>query len=128
MDAIMRFAFSLCTPITILSGFVKSLIASPSLINSGFETRAYLIGLFCADAITFPIFSKVPTGAVLLFTIILYPFMYRPIFSATDVMADISAQLLLSEGVPTAIKITSDFWMQSLIFVIKTILFSLAFR
>src|SRR3989339_2059247 len=83
---------------------------------------------FYQDAITFPIFSKVPTGAVLLFTITLYPFMYRPIFSATDVMADISAQLLLSEGVPTAIKITSDFRMQSLIFVIKTILFSLAFR
>jgi len=50
-------------PITILSGNVKSLIASPSLKNSGFETTENLFLLFFFAKI-FSISSPVVTGTV----------------------------------------------------------------
>ena len=50
-------------PTTILSGYVKSLIASPSLKNSGFDTTENLLLLFFLDKI-FSISSPVVTGTV----------------------------------------------------------------
>jgi len=60
----------LSVPITILSGYVKSLIASPSLKNSGFDTTENLFLLFFFDRI-FSISSPVVTGTVDLVIIIL---------------------------------------------------------
>ena len=67
------FDFLSLEPTTILSGYVKSLIASPSLRNSGFETTENLFLLFFLDNI-FSISSPVVTGTVDLVIIILYLF------------------------------------------------------
>ena len=50
-------------PITTLSGYIKSLIASPSLKNSGLETTENFFLLFFLDRI-FSISSPVVTGIV----------------------------------------------------------------
>ena len=73
----MFFAFSLSHPITTLSGLIKSLIAEPSLRNSGFDATSKF-----ADGLIFFIISDtflpVPIGTVDLFTIT----EYFPIFLA----------------------------------------------
>ena len=53
-------------PTTILSGYLKSLIASPSRKNSGFEITVKFLEFFNF----FSIWSPVPTGTVDLVTII----------------------------------------------------------
>ena len=68
-------------PITTLSGFMKSLIAKPSRKNSGFETTlnvplAFLEMISCT-------LSAVPTGTVLLSTIMVYFSIMLPNCSAT---------------------------------------------
>ena len=55
---------------TILSGYIKSLIASPSLKNSGLETTDIRFFNFLEDKI-FSILSPVVTGTVDFVTIIL---------------------------------------------------------
>ena len=73
-------------PITILSGFIKSSTAKPSLKNSGFETTSkFLTPCFAKMSVTD---FEVPTGTVLLLTITLkslspFSFSSSPIFSAT---------------------------------------------
>ena len=62
--------FKLFDPIMILSGNLKSLIASPSLKNSGFETISNLF-FFTFFEIIFSTSSPVPTGTVDLLIIIL---------------------------------------------------------
>ena len=62
--------FKLFDPITILSGYLKSLIASPSLKNSGLEIISNLFFLFFLRII-FSTSSPVPIGTVDLFTMIL---------------------------------------------------------
>ena len=57
-------------PTIILSGFSKSLIADPSLKNSGFETTSNFLSGFFSDMIS-SILSQVPTGTVDLIIIIL---------------------------------------------------------
>ena len=59
----IRFDFLSLDPITILSGYIKSLIASPSLKNSGLETTENFFLLFFF-AIIFSISSPVVTGTV----------------------------------------------------------------
>ena len=54
--------------ITILSGYLKSLIASPSLKNSGLEITSKFF--FLSFLIIFSISSPVPTGTVDFVTII----------------------------------------------------------
>ena len=66
----IRFDFLSLVPITILSGYVKSLIASPSLKNSGFDTIVNFFLEFFFDII-FSISSPVVTGTVDLVIIIL---------------------------------------------------------
>ena len=67
------FALLLLVPTTTLSGNWKSLIASPSLKNSGLDTTSNLF-LFLFDFKIFVILSPVVTGTVDLVTIILYLF------------------------------------------------------
>ena len=56
-------------PITILSGYLKSLIASPSLRNSGLDIIEKSFFFFLS---IFSISSPVPTGTVDLVTIIFF--------------------------------------------------------
>ena len=69
-------ALLLSVPIIILSGYIKSLIASPSRRNSGFEIISIFLYFFL---IIFSILSPVVTGTVDLFTIILYLLIYLDI-------------------------------------------------
>ena len=79
-DIISR-AFILSTPITTLSGLIKSFIAAPSFKNSGLEATSNsteIPRLSISSRITFFTFLAVPTGTVLLVTITIYFFMYCP--------------------------------------------------
>ena len=73
-DSNLFFALILLHPITILSGNLKSLIASPSRKNSGFETTSNNFFLFFFKII-FSILSLVVIGTVDFVTIILNLFM-----------------------------------------------------
>ena len=102
-------------PAIILSGFSKSWIALPSLKNSGFETTSNtLLGFF--KLIIFSTSSHVPTGTVDLIIIVLPSISVLAISSAHEKICDRSAfcpsKLV---GVPTAIKITWDFFKEDLI-------------
>ena len=95
-------------PTTILSGFSKSLIADPSLKNSGLEiTSNFLVGFF-SDIIS-SILSQVPTGTVDFTIIILSSRRDSDISFAQEYICDKSA-LSPSRlvGVPTAINIIFD--------------------
>ena len=107
-DSNFRITFLLFDPTTILSGNRKSLIASPSRRNSGFETTSK--NLFCfLFKIIFSILSPVDTGTVDLVTIILNLFMYLLISLATLKTYWRSADLFfLDVGVPTQINIISE--------------------
>ena len=70
-DFNILFAFTLSVPIITLSGLEKSLIASPSLKNSGLETISTNLFFFNLIKI-FSIWSPVVTGTVDFVTIILY--------------------------------------------------------
>ena len=66
-------------PITTLSGYKKSFSAVPSLKNSGLDTTEYLIfrSLFSKiSLIVLDTLPALPTGTVLLLTIILSLFIY----------------------------------------------------
>jgi len=91
-------------PTTILSGNLKSLIASPSLKNSGFDITANLLFLFLIEII-FSTLSPVETGTVDLLIIILNLFIYLDIsFAALNTYFK-SAEPFLEVGVPTQIKL-----------------------
>ena len=77
------FAFLLFVPITTLSGDVKSLIASPSLKNSGLEITSNFFLLFFFEKI-FSITSPVIIGTVDLVMIILNLFIEELISFATS--------------------------------------------
>ena len=112
-------------PITIRLGLRQSLTAFPSLKNSGLETTSKSIFsflLFIFSLIIFVTFLPVPTGTVDLSTTTLYEFIYSPISSATFKTADKSALPSSKAGVPTAIKITSDFLIAFSMSVVKEIL------
>ena len=81
-EFIILFAFLLFVPTTTLSGYTKSLIASPSLKNSGFDTTSTIFFLLFEFRI-FSILSPVETGTVDLVTTILYFLIYFLNFLAT---------------------------------------------
>ena len=99
--------FLILEPITILSGKRKSLIASPSLKNSGFDIISKLF--FLSFLRIFSIRSPVPTGTVDLLTIIFFFLVFFAISRIALITKDKSTSdefFLL--GVPTQIKIKSD--------------------
>ena len=119
--------FTLLVPITTRSGYLKSLIASPSLKNSGLETTSNKFFLFFFDNI-FSISSPVPKGTVDFVIIILCLFKLLEIVFATENTLERSAELpSLDGGVPTAINIISDFLIASFISVVKINLLELKF-
>ena len=104
----IRFDFVSFEPITILSGKLKSLIASPSLKNSGFETIENLFLLFFFNNI-FSISSPVVTGTVDLVIIILNLLIAELICLATLKIWLRSAELPpFFVGVPTQINMISE--------------------
>ena len=113
---------TLSVPITTRSGFMKSSMAAPSLRNSGLETtsnskaapRAANSSLTASRTL-----SAVPTGTVDLSTMILKPFMARPISLATPRTYFRSAEPSSPGGVPTAMKQTRDACTASAISVVK---------
>ena len=91
---------------------MKSLIASPSLKNSGLETTEKFF-LFTFFAIIFSISSPVVTGTVDLFTIILNLLIDLDISLPTVYTWERSALLLFFlVGVPTHINTISDFFTE----------------
>ena len=93
-------------PITILSGNLKSRIASPSLKNSGFETSVNNFLFFLSN---FSILSPVPTGTVDLVTMIFLFFEYFNISFTHWLIKDKStSNVPFFVGVPTQMKIISD--------------------
>ena len=101
--------FLLFTPTTILSGNLKSLIASPSLKNSGFEATSNNFFLFFFKII-FSILSLVVIGTVDFVTIILNLFMQCLNSAATlNTYWRLGDPLLFDDGVPTQINIMSEF-------------------
>ena len=78
----IRFVFLSFDPTTILSGKVKSLIASPSLKNSGLETTENFFLEFFFEII-FSISSPVVTGTVDLVMIILNLFIEELTYFST---------------------------------------------
>ena len=93
------------TPMTTLSGDMKSLIAAPSLRNSGLLAISNSTSepLFASSSRTMPrITSAVPTGTVLLVTSTLNLSIFLPKVRATAFTAVRSADPSSSGGVPTA--------------------------
>ena len=124
-DFNFKFALLLFVPITTLSGDVKSLIASPSLKNSGLETTSTSFFLIF-DLKIFSNLSPVVTGTVDLVITILYLFINLLICFATWKTYFKSAELLFFlVGVPTQMKIISAFETAFLISVVKINLFCL---
>ncbi len=77
----------LFVPMMTRSGFMKSLMAAPSLRNSGFETtsNSTLLCLAASDsAIVAATRSAVPTGTVDLSITMRYSFMWVPMLRATS--------------------------------------------
>ena len=120
-------AFLLLVPITTLSGYRKSLIASPSLKNSGLETTSMNFFFFKLTKI-FSILSPVLMGTVDFVTIILYFFIIFFKLLATWKTYFKSAELLfVFVGVPTQIKIISELITAFFRSVVKINLFCLKF-
>ena len=92
-------------PMTTRSGFMKSLTASPSLRNSGFDATAN--SCFACFLTIASILSPVPTGTVDLVTITAQPVSASATCSAALKMNDRSAEPSGPGGVPTASRITS---------------------
>ena len=114
-------------PTTTLSGLIKSLIASPSLKNSGFETTSTSFFFFNIEKM-FSIMSPVETGTVDLVSIILYFLINFLISLAALNTYRRSAELVFFlVGVPTHIKIMSDLVTASFKLSVKFILFCLKF-
>ena len=126
-DFIIFKAFVLFVPTTTRSGTTKSLIASPSLKNSGFETTSYFVlNLFFFKI--FSILSPVVTGAVDLVTITLYLFKLDLIvFETWKTYFKSAALVFLFVGVPTQMNMTSDFLIDSEILFENASLFWLTF-
>ena len=102
-------ALLLFDPITILSGNLKSLIASPSRKNSGFDTTSNIFFLTFLKTI-FSILSPVVTGTVDLVTIILNLSIWRQIsFTTLKTKCRSAERFLFEVGVPTQINIISEF-------------------
>jgi len=103
-------ARSLSTPTTTRSGDMKSLMAAPSLRNSGFEATSNSTSQPrrpSSSRMTALILRAVPTGTVLLVTSSVYLRMLRPKVRATSSTYLRSAEPSSSGGVPTAEKTTS---------------------
>ena len=116
------FARSLSMPTTTRSGDMKSLIAAPSLRNSGFEATSKSIcspRLVSSSLMTALTFFAVPTGTVDLVTRIVYFLMFRPNVRATSSTYCRSAEPSSSGGVPTAEKTTSTLSRQVVRSVVK---------
>ena len=100
-------------PITILSGYLKSRIASPSLKNSGFDTTSNNF-LFTLELIIFSILSPVVTGMVdfvinilkLLIDLLICFVTLKTLFKFAEL-------LFLIDGVSTQIKIILDLFTAS---------------
>ena len=119
--------FELLVPITTLSGYLKSLRASPSLKNSGFETTSNLLLGLCLLKI-FSILSPVPRGTVDFVIIVLCLLRFFEIVFVTLNTLDRSADWsFFADGVPTAIKMMSEFCIALSISVVKISLFALKF-
>ena len=109
----------LSVPTIILSGKIKSLIASPSLKNSGFETISTNFFFLSLESI-FSILSPVFIGTVDLVIIILYFLINFLSWLDTWKTYFRSAELLFFlVGVPTQIKIMSDFSTANFKFEVK---------
>lgn len=107
---IISFALSDSAPTTILSGYIKSFMAEPSLRNSGLEatSKSIFTPLFSNSSDTVVlIFCAVPTGTVLLVTSIICLCIFCPTSLATSKTYLRSALPSSSGGVPTAQNITS---------------------
>ena len=104
------FALSESVPTTTLSGVIKSLIAAPSLRNSGLDATSKSIFTPLAASSAFiaslTLFA-VPTGTVDFVTIIVYLLIFCPKVLATASTYFKSAEPSSSGGVPTAEKTTS---------------------
>ena len=100
-------ARSSSVPMMTRSGFMKSLTASPSLRNSGFDATAN--GLRASPARSRSrTLSAVPTGTVLLVTTTVKPVMARADrLRRAASTCDRSAEPSCADGVPTAMKTTS---------------------
>ena len=85
-------ACSLSEPMTTLLGRMKSSMADPSRRNSGFETTSKVLAVPADCSIIFLILAPVPMGTVLLVAMTLYPFMCRPMLSATSSTYCMSAE------------------------------------
>src|SRR3989344_4436043 len=120
-------ALSLSDPMTMRSGSNVSLIAVPSLKNSGLLTTSnstfflmfFLIMLFTC--------SPVSTGTVLLCTIILYESIVLAISSAAFFMYLRSVSPVAFGGVPTQMNIASACLIASLLFDVNLSLFLFMF-
>jgi hypothetical protein len=93
-------------PITTRSGFRKSLTALPSFRNSGLLTTE--IGCVVCDCAAAFTLAAVPTGTVDLSTMTFGPFAALPIVCAAAITYFKSAEPSSPDGVPTAMKITSE--------------------
>ena len=109
-------------PTTTRSGDMKSLIAAPSLRNSGFEATSNSISsprFSSSSRIACLTFAAVPTGTVDLVTSMVYFFMFRPKVRATSSTYLRSAEPSSSGGVPTAENTTSTSSRQEVRSVVK---------
>ena len=103
-------ACSLSTPTTTRSGFMKSVMAEPSLRNSGLLATSNGIltpRLSSSSWMTALTFFAVPTGTVDLVTRTVYFLMFWPKVRATASTYCRSAEPSSSGGVPTALKTIS---------------------
>ena len=103
-------ARSLSTPTTTRSGLMKSLMAAPSLRNSGLEatSKGTSAPRFASSSATAAFtLAAVPTGTVDFVTSRVYLLILRPNVRATSSTYFRSALPSSSGGVPTALKTTS---------------------
>ena len=103
----MSFAFSLSTPTTTRSGLMKSLMAFPSLRNSGLLATSNVTSacrLSNSACMAWRTSFAVPTGTVLLVTTTMYLLRCWPMVRATCNTYLRSALPSSSGGVPTAEK------------------------
>ena len=106
-------------PTTILSGNLKSLIASPSRKNSGFDITSNNFFLFFFNII-FSILSPVVTGTVDFVIIILNLLIYFLIsLTTSNTLLRFAEPLFFDVGVPTHINIKSQFFTAKFKFVVN---------
>ena len=103
-------------PITILSGFLMSWKAWPSLMNSGLNRTVKSSRFFLSDALSrrgITMFSVVPGSTVLFITIVWWlslVFNILPIWVRTNLKGSKSCEPSDRVGVPTVMNERSVFW------------------